>query len=327
MRFSIVIPVYNVAEYLPGCIDSVLANHCADCEIILVDDGSTDGICPGICDDYASRYPELIRVIHQENRGLGGARNAGLEAAQGEYLLFVDSDDTIEAQTLERLSKKIEDTGADIVAFNLYSDNGEGQKSPVKANGLLCEQPFSLAERPEFLLSLPSAWSRVWKKELFLASGVRYPSRVWYEDIRTSSKLFACAGSICTIDDCLYNYLQRPGSIMNSGKVERCAEILEAFDDILDWFKSRNLWETYRNELTRLAVDHVLLAATVRVARVDPKSGLLPRFGAYMDEHFPGYQSNGYLAQLPALHKLLLRLIRMRQYGLIRLLFRIKGGN
>lgn len=324
MRFSVVIPVYNVADYLPGCIDSVLANGCSDCEIILVDDGSTDGICPGICDDYAARYPELIRVIHQENRGLGGARNTGLEAAKGDYMLFVDSDDTIEPHTLSRLSETIEQSGADIIAFNLYSDNGEGQKTPVKANALLTEEPFSLAEKADFLLSLPSAWSRAWKRELFLSSGVRYPSRVWYEDIRTSSKLFAAASSIYTIDDYLYNYLQRPGSIMNSGQVERCGEILEAFDDILGWFEQRGLMGQYRSELERLAVDHILLAATVRVARLDPKHSLNVQFSAYMEEHFPRWRNNPYLDRLPTLHKLLLKLIGKKQYGLIRLLFRIK---
>lgn len=324
MRFSVVIPVYNVAEYLRGCIDSVLANDCSDCEILLVDDGSTDGICPGICDEYAANYPDQIGVIHQENRGLGGARNTGLEAAKGEYMLFVDSDDTIAPDTLSRLSEAIDCSGADIIAFNLCSDDGAGTRTPIKANHFLAEEAFSLKERPDFLLSLPSAWSRAWKRELFLTSDIRYPSWVWYEDIRTSTKLFALAGSIYTIDDCLYNYLQRPGSIMNSGKVERNGEILEAFDDVLGWFEQEGLLETYRKELTRLAVDHILLAATVRVARLDPKHPLLAQFADYMEKHFPGYHANEYLARLPGLHKLLVKLIKAGQYRMIQLLFRLK---
>lgn len=326
MRFSVVIPVYNVADYLRGCIDSVLANDCGDCEIILVDDGSTDGLCPGICDEYGTNFPELIRVIHQENMGLGGARNTGLEAACGEYLLFVDSDDTIAPDTLDKLSAAVDSSGADIIAFNLYSDDGAGNLTPLKANHFLADEPFCLEGRPEFLLSLPSAWSRAWKRELFLSSGVRYPSRVWYEDIRTSTKLFALAKSIFTIDDCLYRYLQRPGSIMNSGALERNQEILEAFDDILCWFARQNLLEKYRDQLTRLAVDHILLAATVRVARIDPGHPILERFSRYMAEHFPDYPSNGYLGQLPGLHKLLLKLIRGKHFRMIQLLFRLKGG-
>lgn len=326
MRFSVVIPVYNVADYLRGCIDSVLANDCTDCEIILVDDGATDGICPGICDEYADRYPGLIRVIHQENRGLGGARNTGIEAARGDYLLFVDSDDTIVPDALTRLSAAVDSSGADIVAFNLYSDDGAGHLTPMKANHFLSDSPFDLERRPEFLLSLPSACSRLWKRELFLSSGVRYPSRVWYEDIRTTTKLFALANSIFTVEDCFYRYFQRTGSIMNSGFLERNQEILEAFDDILCWFEAQGLLERYRSELTRLAVDHILLAATVRVARMDPGHPLLERFAGYMDEHFPDYLSNPYLGQLSGLHKLLLKLIRGKHYRTIRLLFRLKGG-
>lgn len=325
MRLSIVIPVYNVREYLRGCVDSVLANDCSDCEIILVDDGSTDGVCPSLCDEIASENPGLIRVIHQENRGLGGARNTGLEAAEGEYLFFVDSDDTISTNALEILSKAIDETHADIYAFQLYSHDGQGNKSLIQASQPI-DGPFSLRERPEFLLSLPAAWARIWKRELFLSTGIRYPSRVWYEDIRTSTKLFAAAKTIVSLPDVLYWYLQRPGSIMNSGNVLRSGEILWAFDDVLDWFRQQGLEGTYHKELCRLAVDHILLAAVVRVSRVDPKAPLLRQLLAYMQEHFPDYPKNPYVPRLSALHKLLLGLARRKKFGLIRLLFQIKGG-
>lgn len=81
MVLSIVIPVYNTASYLEGCLASVLAGDCTDCEILLVDDGSTDGVSPELCDRLAEAHPDLVQVIHQENCGLGGARNTGLEAA------------------------------------------------------------------------------------------------------------------------------------------------------------------------------------------------------------------------------------------------------
>ena len=94
MRFSVVIPVYNVASYLTGCVNSVLSNQESDYEIILVDDGSTDERSGPLCDVLAAKAPNRIHVIHQKNCGLGGARNTGLEAAQGEYLFFLDGDDT-----------------------------------------------------------------------------------------------------------------------------------------------------------------------------------------------------------------------------------------
>ena len=325
MFLSIVVPVYNVAEYLQGCIDSILANDCADCEIILVDDGSTDGVCPGICDENAARHPSLIRVIHQENQGLGGARNTGLEAARGEYLLFVDSDDTITPDALEVLRSAVAETHAEIYSFQLCTHDGSGPKTLVEISRQY-EKPFSLGEHPEFLLSLPAAWARIWKRDLFLNTEIRYPSRVWYEDIRTSTKLFAVASSIVTLPQPLYHYLARPGSIMRNSNIDRNQEILLAFEDVLSWFRAHGLLQAYRKELCRLAIDHIQLAATVRVARMDPRSPLLHEFAAYMQKNFPDFAQNPYLRDLPRSHKLLLKLISGRHYRLIRLLFRIKDG-
>ena len=325
MRFSVVVPVYNVEEYLQTCIDSILANDCSDCEIILVDDGSTDGVCPAICDENAARYPELIRVIHQENQGLGGARNTGLENARGEYVLFVDSDDTIAPQTLQLLSEQVDKTHADVYSFNLYSHDGCGKKTLIEI-APAHEEPFSLEERPEFLFVLPAAWARIWRRDLFINTGIRYPSRVWYEDIRTTTKLFASASSIVALPDALYFYLARPGSIMRSSNVKRSCEILDAFDDILAWFGQKGIGERYRDVLCRLAVDHIRLAAMVRVIRADNHSPLLKEFERYMYKNFPDWEQNPYLSLLPAKHKLVLWLLKKKQYVLIKLLFKIGGS-
>lgn len=325
MRFSIIVPVYNVEEFLQGCINSILANDRSDCEIILVDDGSTDGVCPGICDENAAQYPDLIRVIHQENRGLGGARNTGIEAARGEYLLFVDSDDTIAPHALEVLEKQIAETHADIYSFQLYIHDGVGKKQPMQISEVY-DSVFMLSEKPEFLFSLPAAWARLWRRDLFVNTGIRYPDRVWYEDIRTTTKLLASASSIVTLPDSLYYYLARPGSIMRSSNVKRCREILDAFDDILFWYRERGLAERYADELCRLAVDHIQLAAVVRVIRQDPHSPLISEFVSYMYQNFPAWEDNPYVAQLPRRHKLLLRLIAKRRYGLIKLMFKVAGS-
>ncbi|MBP3633483.1 MAG: glycosyltransferase [Oscillospiraceae bacterium] len=325
MRLSIIVPVYNVKEYLQGCIDSILANDCSDCEIILVDDGATDGVCPALCDENAARHPDLIRVIHQENRGLGGARNTGLEAAKGEYVLFVDSDDTIAPQTLQVLTEQVEKTHADIYSFDFCSHDGQGNETVMEASAGR-EGVFTLAEDPDFLLSLPAAWARLWRRDLFINTGIRYPDRVWYEDIRTTTKLFAAASSIVVLKQPLYYYLARPGSIMRSGNLLRCREILDAFDDILQWFEGHGLLERYYKELCRLAVDHIRLAASIRVIRQDPHSPLVKEFAHYMHVHFPDWKKNPYLADLPRKHKLLLWLMDRKWHTLIALLFRLGGS-
>ena len=199
MRFSIVIPVYNVKDYLSKCVDSVLAQANAETEILLVDDGSTDGICPGICDAYADRYPNQVRVIHQENGGLGAARNTGMEAAQGDYLVFVDSDDYLLPGLLADVSDVIDQYDCDVVDFGFQVVREDGTVTETHAGELPSDRVLTLQEYPELLLTLPSAWRRVYRRSLFLNTGIRYPSRVWYEDIRTTLKLFASAESIVSI--------------------------------------------------------------------------------------------------------------------------------
>lgn len=325
MLLSIIVPVYNTSDYLEGCVRSIVANDCTGCEIILVDDGSTDGQSPQLCDRLAASYPNLIRVIHQENHGLGGARNTGLEAARGEYLFFPDSDDTITPDALSVIKKALAETGAEIVAFNLCSDDGNGHHTPVQANYCQPQGVFRASDHPEFLLSLPSAPIRVWKRSLFLTSGIRYPSRVWYEDIRTTVKLFALAQSIVALPEYLYLYLQRPESIMRSSNLDRNREILDAFQDLLPWFEAQGLWALYRDVLCRLCIDHAYIAASVRVLRAEPHHPLLAQFRAYLRERFPDYKKNPYLSQLPNARKLAFHLLELRQYRLLRLLFRLQG--
>ena len=186
-------------------------------------------------------------------------------------------------------------------------------------------EQFTLKERKDYLLSLPSAWLRLWRKSLFTETGIRYPSKVWYEDIRTTVKLLALARGIIVLPDQLYRYLQRPGSIMSNQNLTRNREIIEAFDDILSWYRENGLLDQYKTELTALTAEHVLLAASVRVARIDPHHPLLPALRAYTDKAFPDWASNPYLRRLSKPKALALRLIRGGHYKVLSRLFRLKG--
>ena len=123
---SVIVPVYQVESYLERAVESLLAQTLEELEIILVDDGSTDQ-SPRICDEYARRFPEKVRVLHQENQGLGLARNAGLDLARGEYVAFVDSDDTVEPDMYRAMAEKARAGGYDMVFCDvriLYVDEG-----------------------------------------------------------------------------------------------------------------------------------------------------------------------------------------------------------
>ena len=119
-EISIIVPVYNVEQYLPAALDSLRAQTCPDWEAILVDDGSPDG-CGALC-DAAARQDARFRVIHQKNAGVGAARNAGLAAARGTYVQFLDSDDALEPQMVEVLCRTARQTDADLILFGSYDD-------------------------------------------------------------------------------------------------------------------------------------------------------------------------------------------------------------
>lgn len=134
---SVIIPVYKVEQYLGECVESVLEQDYPFLDIILVDDGSPDA-CPKLCDTYAEKYPQYIRVLHKENGGLGAARNAGAEIARGSFLMFLDSDDKLDGPgAVSCLVRKAEKTGADIVVggFRRLSENGLSEVNPPHLHG------------------------------------------------------------------------------------------------------------------------------------------------------------------------------------------------
>lgn len=324
MKFSLIIPVYNVHEYLESCVQSVLEQSYPDLEIILVDDGSTDGVCPALCDRFAAEYPQVIRTVHQQNGGLGAARNTGIRLSRGDYLAFLDSDDTLLPGFFFAMEEIIEEFHCDIVDFGMQSVAQDGRVLSVLGGELPSRVLLSLESNPELLMLLPNVVRRVYRRNLFFDHDIWYPSRVWYEDLRTTPKLFAVAESVVSIPEPYYAYLAREGSITRNSNVDRNAEIIDAFEELRKWFSERGLWARYRNEFHRLAVDHILLAASVRVLRVDPTHPLLQRFWDYVESVFSDCKENPYLASLPRKHKLILRLLSGGHYKTVKTMFDVK---
>lgn len=325
MRFSVIVPVYNVADYLPKCMDSLLCQQCDDWELILVDDGATDGKCPALCDEYAAKYPALVRTIHQANGGLGAARNTGLEAARGDYVLFVDSDDTVAPDTLARLEEEIGKTKADMYTFSFRYVTEAGEERPAEPRPSAGKAgPLALRDAPELLLDPPMSWARLCRRSLYLDHNVRFPGRVWYEDLCTTPSLLLHAKSIVQLDDPFYGYLLREGSIMRSSNLKRNLEILNALKMAKAPFDAAGETETYRPWLTCLAVDSVLAAAR-RVLMSDPKADYLPDFLNYVKKTYPDYRACALLPNLGKKKLILLRLLEGKHYSLARAIFRLAG--
>ena len=179
-------------------------------------------------------------------------------------------------------------------------------------------------DHPALMEANPTAWTRLWKRSLFVDNQIQYPSRVWYEDIRTTEKLFVCADSIVSIPQCFYYYLVRENSITHNKNVARNREIIEAFDDLITWFKENGYYEQYYEELCRLAVEHIFVVGSVRVLRIDDKNPLLIEFADYMKKNFPDYKKNKRLDSMSRNQKMVLGLLNRKQYHLVRRMFEIK---
>ena len=215
---SVIVPVYKVEQYLERCVRSVLAQTYKNTEIILVDDGSPDG-CPAMCDIYAKEY-ENVCVIHQENKGLSGARNAGINVAKGEYLAFVDSDDIWSPYFLESLYQALKEYNADISQCRWEYMHGDALKEPYNPQAK-CECFTSREMLANLYIQTGAyyvvAWNKLYKKELF--ENIRYPEGRIHEDEATTYKLFDRAEKCVFVDNALYGYFVGMGgtSITRNG--------------------------------------------------------------------------------------------------------------
>lgn len=321
-KASVIVPVYNVKDYLRKCVDSILTQTETDFELLLIDDGSTDE-SGALCDTLAEEDGR-IRVIHQENRGLGGARNTGSKEAVGDWLMYVDSDDWIEPETLEKAITAGERANAEMVVFGMRTVDEFGNVGQIIVEDMPKNTALSVKENKEILLIAPSAANKIFRREWLIGTGIEFPSRVWYEDIRTTPKLMIHSQAIVFIDFVGYNYFQRSGSIMNSSNIERNVEIIDALDDLLEYFKEQGKFDEYKNELRFLVLSHVYLVASIRVIRLDRKHPLIKKFEEYTKREFPDYRQTEYMHRLTRNQRIALKLLEMKQYLLIDLIFKIK---
>ena len=236
---SVIVPVYNVRRYLCACVDSLLCQTWTELEIILVDDGSSDG-SERICDEYAAR-DNRIRVIHQINAGAANAKNAGLNAARGDYIAFADSDDWVEPDWIEKILKAAKDQNADVVECNFRMEY-VGSAEDGNAPGTFCETLF---ETRDYLRHYPNQWTCAlfWNK-LFRASlltDVRFRTeRRCVDDEFFTYKAVTGANRVLRIPEALYHYRQRRSSVTQSEKTlsQRTIDDIDILAERHQWMKT-----------------------------------------------------------------------------------------
>ena len=317
--FSIIIPVYNVKQYLGTCLDSLVQQTFQDFEAIIVDDVSNDG-SKDIALSYAQRFPEHFKVIlHEVNTRQGGARNTGIGVAAGQYLMFLDSDDYLTPNALEVLHRAMEERNAPILEFcqQLVDEQGRPLRKDQWPGWLDTAKPYP----QPLLVSGMGPCNKVYRRELFFQPDIRFPLNHFYEDYWTVPKLLLRSGQVSYLHDALYCYRQRTGSTTHSKDVSHNRDVLLGTDELLTYFKANSMSEAQFAELEFLAVTHLLINATLRISCIDWRSPLQQEILTYMQTHFPNWKNNPYLGKLDSRKRRLMQLIAKEQHLLVHILW------
>lgn len=201
---SVVVPVYDVEAYLPACLDSLLGQRHRALDVVVVDDGSPDA-SGRIAEEYAA-CDDRVRVVHVENRGLGAARNVGVEHARGDLLAFADSDDVVPPGAYAALSRALQEHRTDLVTGDVLTLREDGLHPVPWLQRLHAGGPvLEIAERPA-LLGDVFAWNKLWRREAWDAAGLRWPEGVRYEDQPTTTAAFLAAGRVAIVDEPVYHW-------------------------------------------------------------------------------------------------------------------------
>lgn len=276
---TLAIPVYNMEQYLPRCMETMLAQTCRDFEILLVDDGSTDGSGP-MCDAYAADHPDFIRVVHKANGGLSSARDAGIDAARGDFIIFPDPDDWVETDYVEKLLEYRRQYGADLVCTGYYVDTETGcmlakqDQPPMTLSGTEAQKALLLPPQMSGF-----AWNKLYRLDLIRKHDLRFLDDVGItEDLDFAYRYLAFCRTVCFAPSArTYHYFQRDGAATRSGFSRHKLDSLHTYEKIIADCEQTmpDLAQAAKNEICTTAVNLIWMYQNSRIKDSEAKKALL----------------------------------------------------
>ena len=240
VKVSVIVPVYNVYDYLSKCLDSLVNQTLKEIEIIVVNDGSPDESWK-IIDKYAKEYPEKIKAYKKENGGLSDARNYGIKKATGEYIAFVDSDDYVDTEMYKKMYNKAKSGNFDMVVCDLnyvYNDK------IVRAYSNILSDTTNI--KKAMLNIYPAAWNKIFKRRFF--ENIEFKKKVWFEDVEFLYRLLPKIKTIGVVNEPFYQYLQREGSITKKQDM-RIYNYIDNLNGLVTYYNDNKLYDEYKKEL------------------------------------------------------------------------------
>ncbi len=290
-KISVIVPCYNVEQYIQKCIESLTTQTLDGIEIIAVNDGSKDKT-KDILDELSKKYSNLI-VIHKQNEGVSIARNDALKIAKGDYIGFLDSDDWAEKTMYEELYKKAISGDFDIVACDtnaIYPD----KKVPISSN----IRKDNVDEKELMIDAYAVIWNKIYKRSLL--TGIEFKAGMTFcEDVLFLYMVYSRVEKIGVVNKTLHNYLQRPGSLTYTYN-EKLYQLIDSLDNVVDFYKREKKYEKYKEELEYSYVRYLYATFIKRLAKTKNKKEFnrgLDYVISKVSNMFPNYKENKYIKE------------------------------
>lgn len=284
MKVSVIVPIYNVEDYLDKCIQSIVNQTLKEIEIICINDGSSDNSLE-IIKKYAKKYENII-IIDKPNGGLSDARNHGIEKAKGEYIAFVDSDDWIELDMFESMYAKAIENNADIVTSS-YSEVYTDKINVVDDYN----EKFKMIHEG-------TVWNKIFKRSLIEKYKLRFPIGLWYEDNAFTYRALIVANNIVGIKKAFYNYRKdRLGSIMSTQKNSKIYDMYKIGEIIYDFNKKYNSNKEINQQLEYIFIKSIFFRQIPKIIKLEKNNikVMLIKLNyhiKYLDEKFKEWDNN-----------------------------------
>ena len=314
-KVSVIVPVYNVENYIEKCLDSLVKQTIEDIEIIIVNDGSKDNSIK-IINKYIEQYKEKIVYLEKENGGLSDARNYGLPYAKSEYIAFLDADDYVEYDMYEKMYNIAKKENSDMVECDFFWEYPNKQKKDI---GQAYNGKKEMIEKIRVV-----AWNKLIKKEIITQNKIQFPKGYRYEDVEFTYKLIPYINKVSFLKEPQVHYIQRENSISNSQN-ERTKEILYVLDNVIDFYKNEGFYNEYKEELEYIYSRYLLCSSLLRMVKINDKNirnELLDKVWKDLNTKFPNWKKNRILNKSKTAKNLYMKSVNKFTYKIYTKIFR-----
>ena len=314
---SVIVPFYNVENYIERCLETLVEQTLEDIEIIIVNDGSKDG-SKIIVDKFIKKYPEKIVYLEKENGGLSDARNYAIPYAKGEYIAFLDSDDYVEKTMYKDMYELAKKENSDMVECDSYWEYSLDRKK--EDIGIIYSGKKEMLEKIRVV-----AWNKLIKRDILEKSKIVFPKGLRYEDVEFTYKLVPYLDKVSFLKKPCVHYIQREGSISNNQN-ERNKEIFDVLNNVIQFYKENGLYEEYKNELEYIYIRYAFCSSLLRIVKVKDKnirSKLLELTWQKANETFPNWKKNSLLKSKKDLKSIYLKTINKFTFNIYSTIFSI----